>query len=261
MASPSTALAPRPARAAARAPPQPPAGRPSSGVALTTTSIRRRAPTGSLVPGQQRGPDGRHGHVAVEHPDPRDQVEPPQERRGLRPRGDVGGEGRLELGPVAGQPAADDDELGPGDDEHLHGERDAVRERRDVRARTLVARGGGREQVGGPPGPHPVQRGARGDGLEAALLAARARDAGADRQVPDLARRTARTADDLAPVDDRGRQPGADVEVGRRALGDLRPHGVVCPQRRGLDVVVDAGPPTRWRPRCRPRGRGRRRRG
>ena len=209
---------------------------------LTTTSIRapyRPAARRRSGPPEERGPDRRDRHVAVEQPDPRDEVEPAEERRALRALGDVRGEGCLELGPVAGQPAPDDDDLGPGHDEHLDGERDAVRQRRDDPHRPLVAVGRGREEVGGGPGPQAVQGGARRDRLEAPLLPARARDAGADGDVPDLAGRAAGAPHDLAPVDDRGSETGADVEVGRRAPVHLGAQRVVGAEGGRLDVVVD----------------------
>ena len=58
-------------------------------------------------------------------------------------------------------------------------------------------------------------------------------------------------------VHDRRGEPGAQVEVGERAVDDPRPHSVVRPERRRLDVVLDgdgARPARRSRPPARSSG-------
>ena len=170
---------------------------------------------------------------------------------------DVGAHGRLELARVAGEPPPMTTCSAPATTSSWMARAMPCAERRRRRRGQLVTSGRGRERASAAaPRPHPVQRRARRDGLEAADLAARARHVPADGQVADLAGRAVDAADAPRRVHDRGGEPGAEVEVGRACRSAIvGPHRVVRAERRGLDVVLDA----RRRPGAAsmpPRGRG-----
>ena len=104
----------------------------------------------------------------------------------------------------------------------------------------LVSAGGSAEDVpavGGRLGPQPCQSRAGGERLEATGLAAGADDVTSDGHVADLPGHAVDAAHDLTGVDDRGGETGAEVQIGKGAIG-AQAAQVVRAERGRLDVVL-----------------------
>ena len=87
----------------------------------------------------------------------------------------------------------------------------------------------------------PRDRRPRGIGLQVAASAAAADAAvGVDDQMADLAGRAGRAGDELAAVDDRPADPGADEDA-EEAVDPLAGAEAGLPHRRDLDIVAERG--------------------